>query len=178
MELLAMLRPLELRVDAPPWTPMGALEHWLASLSLKLGRGWLTSATGMQIYVGPTEEAQSTWKHNLRNFLRVALWWHAGKHRRDHSGAEDLDITAMLASVRAQPPQRQKVLVKILSGGMIVGERMHRWQQRQRDPRPEDLVDGICSHCGLGVLETERHVYWECTAWARYRRLALPDSAP
>eukprot|EP00971_Amphidinium_carterae_P016518 326277-Amphidinium_carterae.1 len=67
--------------------------------------------------------------------------------RRDLQGAEDLDITAMLASVRAHPPQRQKVLVKMFAGGLIVDERMQRWQQRQRDLQAEDTVDGICSHC-------------------------------
>eukprot|EP00971_Amphidinium_carterae_P027417 539773-Amphidinium_carterae.1 len=129
---------------------MGALAHWLGSLSLRLGRGSLTSPTGAQIYVGPTEESQSTWKHNLRNFLRVVWWWHAGKHRRDLRGAEDLDITALLLSVRAHPPQRQKVMTKILAGGMIMGKRMQRWQQRQRDPQAEDINDGICPHCNLG----------------------------
>eukprot|EP00971_Amphidinium_carterae_P072891 1441581-Amphidinium_carterae.1 len=29
MDLLAMLRPLATREDAPSWTPMGALAHWL-----------------------------------------------------------------------------------------------------------------------------------------------------
>eukprot|EP00971_Amphidinium_carterae_P348690 6490628-Amphidinium_carterae.1 len=173
-----MLRPSHLPDAAPLWSPMGALRHWLGSLRLSLIQGWLVSTTGAQLYVGPSPMPLQEWKHALRSFLRSALWWQAGLHRRDHQGAEEMDVDAMLKSVRALEPQRQKVLTKILAGGLIVDERMHRWQQRQRQINPAELVTGICSYCTMGVMETERHLFWECPAWSRHRGMALPDSAP
>eukprot|EP00971_Amphidinium_carterae_P122996 2434808-Amphidinium_carterae.1 len=153
-------------VSAPSWSPTGALLHWLRGLQLTLKQGWLISATGAQLYVGPTDAPLAGWRHKLRIFLRAVFWWQAGQHRRDHQGAEDMDVEAMLTSIRAMPPQRQKVLAKVFTGGLIVDERLHRWQLRQRNLPPEEAVDGICTHCNMGVLETERHIFWECPKWA------------
>eukprot|EP00971_Amphidinium_carterae_P251189 4986075-Amphidinium_carterae.2 len=146
-----MLRPSHLPDTAPLWSPVGALLHWLSSLQLSLTQGWLVSTTEAQLYVGPSPMPLQEWKHELRSFLRSVLWWQAGLHRRDHQGAEELDVDAMHKLVRALVPQRQKVLTKILAGGLIVDERMHRWQQRQRQVNPAELVTGICSHCTMGL---------------------------
>eukprot|EP00971_Amphidinium_carterae_P024187 477536-Amphidinium_carterae.10 len=145
VELLSMLRPMGVPVSAPAWAPTRALLHWLRGLQLTLKQGWLISTTtAAQLYVGPNAMPLKEWRHRLRKNSPLV----AGRAAQAGSpGAEDMDVEAMLNSMRAMEPQKQKVLAR----GLIVDERLHRWQQRQRNIAPEEAADGICTHCNLGV---------------------------